>query len=184
MLALQIFEQQVGLGLPGLTQEVRTICRTIGLPDITLGRPDQVNKEKVKEHVFYHHLKCLKQELQDKAPQKGKELLKLDITKPQSYLTNSSLAEARIAFRVQNRMLDIPGDMRGRYPGRMGCNACLAWRQGEDGEETEDAPTLTREHAEECRGYAYLRAGRDLIVERGQTKFFMDVLRLRSLGTA
>ena len=37
---------------------------------------------------------------------KGKELLMTDTRKPQDYFTYSSLVEARIAFRIQNRMLD------------------------------------------------------------------------------
>ena len=183
VLACQLFEEQVSLGLPGLVPEVRDICQSIGLPDITRGRPDNVSNKKVEEHIFYTHLKCLKEELKEKAPHKGKELLRLDISKPQGYLLCSSLAEARMAFRVQNRMLDIPGDMRKRYTGRMGCSACLAWRQGEGGEETKDAPILTREHLEVCEGYAFLRTGRDLIVETDMTRFAMDVMRLRTKAT-
>ena len=111
VLAWQLFEEEVSLGLPGLVPEVRDICQMIGLPDITTGRPDDVSKEKVEEHIFYHRLKCLKEELKEKAPQK---LLRLNISKPQGYLLSLSLAEARMAFRVQNRMMDIPGDMRKR----------------------------------------------------------------------
>ena len=104
VLAWQLFEEEVSLGLPGLVPEVRDICQMIGLPD-------DVSKEKVEEHIFYHRLKCLKEELKEKAPQK---LLRLNISKPQGYLLSLSLAEARMAFRVQNRMMDIPGDMRKR----------------------------------------------------------------------
>ena len=104
VLAWQLFEEEVSLGLPGLVPEVRDICQMIGLPD-------DVSKEKVEEHIFYHRLKCLKEELKEKAPQK---LLRLNISKPQGYLLSLSLAEARMAFRGQNRMMDIPGDMRKR----------------------------------------------------------------------
>ena len=94
--------------------------------DICRGRPDRVTKEKIKEHIFYHHLKHMKEELSS-LKEKGKELHKVDIRKPQDYLASSSLEEARMAFRVQNRMLDIPGDMPGRYLGRENCEA---WRPG------------------------------------------------------
>ena len=101
----------------------------------------------------------------------------VDIRKPQEYLATCSLAEARMAFRVQNRMLDIPGDMPGRYLGRETCQACLAWREVE---EQEAAPIVTRDHLEECRGYAYLRAGKDMCVLKDRTQYFMTVMRMRS----
>ena len=140
------------LGLPGLAQEAMDICSQIGLLDICRGRPDRITREKILEQVFYHHLKQIKEELSS-LKEKGKELVKVDIRKPQEYLASGSLTEARMAFRIQNRMLDIPGDMPGRYLGREDCQACLAWRR-ED--EQEAAPTVTREHLEECQGYAYL----------------------------
>ena len=111
--------------------------------------------------------------------EKGKELVRVDIRKPQEYLASCSLEEARMAFRVQNRMLDIPGDMPGRYQGRETCEACLAWRrEGED--KDEEAPTVTREHLEVCRGCAFLRAGKDLCVQSDQTRYFLAVMRMRN----
>ena len=95
----------------------------------------------------------------------------LDIRTPQEYLSSCSLAEAKMAFRVQ--MLDIPG----RYLGREDCQACLAWR--EEGQEA--GPTVTREHLEVCQGYAYLRAGKDLCVLKDRTKYFMTVMAMRSV---
>ena len=68
-------------------------------------------------------------------------------------------------------MLDIPGDMLGRYIGRE------AWRRSEDNQE--EAPAVTREHLELCRGYA-LRTGKDLCVQSDRTKYFMVVMALRS----
>ena len=88
-----------------------------------------------------------------------------------------------MAFRVQNRMLDIPGDMRKRYTGRIGCSACLVWRQGEAGEETKDTPILTRKHLEVCEGYAFLHTGRYLIVETDMMRLTIDVMRLRTMAT-
>ena len=81
-----------------------------------------------------------------------------------------------MAFRVQNRMLDIPGDMPGRYQGREECQACLAWR--EEGQET--GPTVTREHLEVCQGYSFLRAGKDMSVLKDRTKYFMAIMAMRN----
>ena len=50
-------------------------------------------------------------------------------------------------------MLYIPGEMSVRY---LGAEACEAWG--------EVAPTVRSEHLEECRGYAFLRAGKDLFL--------------------
>ena len=75
-------------------------------------------------------------------------------------------------------MLDIPGDMPGRYLGREACEACLAWRREDEQEEA--APTVTLEHLEECRGYAFLRAGKDLCVLSDRTRYFLAVMRMRN----
>ena len=176
VLAKQVLNEQVELGLPGLAREATDICSQIGLPDICRGSSDSVSKEKIQEKIFYHHLKHLKEEL-GALKEKGKELFMVDIRKPQEYLASCSLAEARMAFRVQNRMLDIPGDMPGRYLGREACQACLAWWEVE---EQEAPPTVTRDHLEECRGYAYLRAGKDMCVLKDRTQYFMSVMRMRS----
>ena len=123
VLAKEVFREQVDLGLPGLVQEVKVICATIGLPNVCICSPDKVNKKVIKEHIFYHHLKTVKEEL-GQLKVKGAELFKKYIRKPQHYFAAASLAEARVSFRIQNWMFDIPG----RYLGRMGCDACLAWR--------------------------------------------------------
>ena len=177
VLARQVLEEQVELGLPGLGREVTDICYQLGLEDICRGRPDRVTKELIKEQVFYHHLKHIKEDL-NSLKEKGKELAMVDIRKPQEYLASCSLEEARMAFRVQNRMLDIPGDMPGRYLGREACEACLAWRREDEQEEA--APTVTREHLEECRGYAFLRAGKDLFVSSDWARYFLAVMRMRN----
>ena len=132
VLAKELFEEQVVLGLPGLAVEVSKICSTIGLPDLTSCNITTISKDMIRERIFFHHYKCLKQELKE-LKVKGIELSSKDLRKPQAYFYTSSLVEARMSFRLQNRMLDIPSDMRGRYLGRMGCEACLAWRHGGGG---------------------------------------------------
>ena len=120
VLARQVYVDQVALGLPGLAKEVQEICLTVGLPDIC---QTDITKDDIKEKIYWHHMKCLKEELQ-KLEVKGAELLKADLRSPQEYFKTSSLPTARMAFRVQNRMLDMPADMPGRYIGRMQCSGC------------------------------------------------------------
>ena len=129
-------------------------------------------------------MKDLKQELK-KLEVKGVELLKADIRSPQSYFQNSSLTTARMAFRIQNRMLDIPADMPGRYIGRSQCTGCQGWEEDEDQEWDQDAgpPLMTREHIEECPGFTFLKAGKELINKKEQSEFFIAVMRFRSMKT-
>ena len=112
VLAKLVFEEQVSLGLPELTSEVSDICLSIRLPDIC--STDCVTKQEIRECILYNHLQSLKEELA--TIEKGSELAVMDIREPQEYLTNTSLAEARMAFRV-------------RYIGRMGCMACLKGKE-------------------------------------------------------
>ena len=154
------------LGLPGLAQEVTELCTQIGLEDICRGRPNRISKEKIQESIFYNHLKHLKVDM-GALKKKGKKPNQVDIRRPQEYLASCSLAEARMAFRVQNQMLDIPGDMPGRYLGREACKACVAWR-GVD------------ERLEVCQGYAFLRAGKDLCILKDRTRYFMAVMTMRN----
>ena len=185
MLARQVFVDQVALGLPGLAKEIQEICQTIGLPDMCYVG---VSKEEIKEKIYLNHMKCLKEELM-KLEVKGAELLKADLRSPQSYFKTSSLPTARMAFRVQNRMLDIPADMPGRYIGRMQCSGCRGWEQeeqeeqGEQGQDEQESgpPLMTREHIEECPGFAFLRAGKSLIDKKEQSEFFITVMRFRSM---
>ena len=180
VLVKQVFEDQVCLELPGLNQEAKEICLAIGLPNIC---KVNVTKKEVQENIFYHHMKCLKEELR-RLEVKGAELYNADITKPQKYFETSSLVMARMAFRVQNRMLDIPADMPGRYLGRMQCTGCQGWEERDDQEQEQEEcgpPLMTREHIEDCPGFAFLKAGKELIDKKEQSQFFIEVMRFRSM---
>ena len=183
--AKELFEEQVVLGLPGLAVEVSRICSIIGLPDVSRCNITNISKDMIRDRIFFRHFKCLKEELKA-LKVKGIELSVKDLRKPQPYFYTSSLVEARMSFRILNRMLDIPSDMRGRYLGRMGCEACLAWRQGEEGgqeEDEEEAPVVTAAHLEECPGYGFLRAGKDLTLHKDKVEYFLRVMKMRSMRT-
>ena len=179
VLANEVFLDQVSLGLPGLAHEAEEICKVLGMPNICKVRS---SKKEIQENIFYNHLKCVKEELQ-KLEVKGAELLKADIRRPQKYFETSSLAVARMAFRVQNRMLDIPADMPGRYIGRMQCTECKGWEKEQEEQEEQEAgtPLMTREHVESCPGLAFLRAGKELIDAKEQSEYFINVMRFRNM---
>jgi hypothetical protein len=96
-----------------------------------------------------------------------------------------------MAFKIQNRMLDIPADMPGRYIGRMQCSGCQGWeeqeqgeqdqRQQEQGEHESGPPLMPREHMEECPGFAFLRAGTERLDVREPSEFFSSVMKFRSM---
>ena len=56
-----VLEEQLTMGWPGLCQEVTKICDTIGLPDVC---QEDVDKSEVREAVFWHHYKVLKEEME------------------------------------------------------------------------------------------------------------------------
>ena len=80
--------------------------------------------------------------------------MKEDLRKPHEFLATCNLDQFRMAMRLRTGMLDIPGDMPGRYQGREGCLApgCHPVTRGEEG----PAARETREHLESCQGYSHL----------------------------
>ena len=109
-LAKLVMEEQLLMGWPGLCQEVSTICNTISLPEIC---QEDVDKSEVREAVIWHHYKVLKEEMEPL--KKLQELVKEDLRKPQDFLSSGNLDQCRMAMRLRMVMLDIPGDMPGRY---------------------------------------------------------------------
>ena len=86
---------------------------------------EDISKQEIQEAIVTHHLKTLKEEM--KHLHKCDELIKTDMRTPQAYFSSKSLVKARIGFRIQTRMLDIPGNMPGKYQDKMVCEACLPW---------------------------------------------------------
>ena len=94
------------------------ICDTIGLPDVC---QEDLDKSEVREAVFLHHYKVLKEEMEPL--KKLQQLVKEDLRKPQEFLATCNLDQCRMAMRLRTGMMDIPGDMPRRYQGREGCLA-------------------------------------------------------------
>ena len=145
-LARQVLEEQVAQGYPGLAKEVSHICMEIGLPNVCIGG---VSKREVKAAIASHHLKVLKEEMEGKV--KCAELVKCDLSKPQPYFASKCLSKASMGFRVPTRMVVCPGNMRGKFLGKMECMDCVAWR-----EEGELEVTATQSHLTVCPAYSAL----------------------------
>ena len=170
-LAKMVMEEQLLMGWPGLCQEVSRICDTIGLPDVCL---EDVDKTEIKEAIFWHHYAVMKEEMEPL--KKLQQIVKEDLRKPQDFLSTGNLDQCRMAMRLRTGMLDIPGDMPGRYQGREGCLApgCHPVTRGEEG----PAVRETRDHLESCEGYSHLWGPTQ--DSMGIVNYFMDVMRTRA----
>ena len=162
-LARQVMEQQLKMGWPGLVEEVAVICQAIGLPDVA--RKD-VTKEEIKEKIVEHHQMILKEEMKTK--KKLKDLANHDLRVPRPYLATMNLGEARMAVKLETRMLDIASNMKARYKENMACQAC------------NNAEEETQEHLEECDGYTHIRSNYDLIDMVDKARFFSKLMLERA----
>ena len=128
----------------------------------------------VKEAFSMPHLMSIKKEMEGLV--KCEELKNLDLRTPQPYFSSKCMEEARMSFRVQVQMVDCPGNMRGRYTGRMECEACLPWREMEG----KEGVKATQSHLMECRAYSYLRVNRDMDSFSDIVKYFIDLKTVRT----
>ena len=92
-LARRIYEQQLSLGLPGLAREVTKICEAISIPDINYC---SVRKDKIQEHIFYHHYKDIKEQLE--GSKKMTSIKHEDFTNAQSYFNDRPVDKCRTKF--------------------------------------------------------------------------------------
>ena len=92
-LARRIYEQQLSLGLPGLAREMTEICEAISIPDINYC---SVRKDKIKEHIFYHHYKDIKEQLE--GSKKMTSIKHEDFTNAQSYFNDRPVDKCRTKF--------------------------------------------------------------------------------------
>ena len=117
-----MLDQQVGMGWPGLGEEVRKVCKDIGLPDIT-GKAVTTTKEAIKEAVKYNHLKHLKLSMNQKGV-KLKKMAQTDMSARREYL-QWSVEEARMGLRLESYMFDCRVNMPAKYGRDLKCRACL-----------------------------------------------------------
>ena len=80
VLCRQIYEEAKARAWPGLGQKVSDICRTINIPNVD---HEFVLKSKIKEAVFNHHYKEMKEQIDQ---MKKLEQIKMDnFTEVQNY---------------------------------------------------------------------------------------------------
>ena len=129
-----------------------------------------MGKREITEAIEYHHQRTLKQEMMKMS--KCEELLKKDLREPQRFLREMSLEEARMAVKLECRMFQCPGNMPGKYRGRMACELCAPWM-----EEGKVAPVATQDHLLESEAFSLLRAGKDLEMFHNKVRYFRDIAK-------
>ena len=172
VLARQIYEKQLQLGLPGLAREVQTICEIIKIPDINLSH---VSKEKIDENIFFHHYKDMKEIMSNS--KKMEKIRHEDFRKEQEYMNCKSVESSRTQLRVRLEMVETFRDnFRSKY------------RTLDKGEEDRD-PGLqcgdcgqsrdTQSHCLVCPAWAEARDRLDLSCIGDMVIFYQRVLKGR-----
>ena len=173
-LARMVYEEQLRLGWPGLAEEVKKICSEVGLPDVNL---IEVKKEKVKEMIYYHHYKDIKEQIQRSS--KLDKIKHEDFRKAQSYMEDRSIDRCRTKFWIRTEMMKTFKDnFRSKY------------RERERGDE-EDDPGLqckdcseprspdSQAHCLRCPAWEHIRTGLDLEDIEDVITYFQRVLEGR-----
>ena len=131
-LAKEVLKEQVRMEWPGLGQEVKDICKEIGLPDATKEEV-VIEKEAVKEAIMMSHVKYLKAEMKGK---KLETMANTDMRKRRDY-TKYSVEECRMAFRLETFQFECRANMPTLYGRDLRCRACSPQEQSEDQEQRE-----------------------------------------------
>ena len=157
-------------GWPGLGQEVKEICKKVGLPDATSEEVD-IEKEAVKEAIRFHHLQYLKDEMKGK---KVEIMARSDMRNRRKY-TRYGIEDCLMAFRLETFQFDCRANMPNRYGRDLRCRGCNPGLTGQgeeqkqqqeheqvqekEKEQEEQEQVESQEHLESCPGYSELWEG-------------------------
>ena len=190
-LALEVLEEQMAMGFPGLGQEVRQICLEVGLPEAT--RMD-VKPEEVRKCLKLENLKQQKSKMVGMT--KLQELSQSNTRVPQEYVS-WTVEECRMAYQLQTKMCDIGQTCQAptsgtsfvgtSFVGRASHTLPAGWRarpcqragvpdpaSGLEGqEETQDQLEVFRRYSEVCQGLGPMTT-------RTRTRYFIRVKNKRS----
>ena len=146
-LAKEVLKEQVKMEWPGLGQEVKEICKEIGLPDAT-SESVGMDKEDVKDAILLHHLQFLKIEMRGK---KLEAMARTDMRNRREY-TKFNMEDCRMAFRLETYQFDCRANMPTKY-GRdlrcRGCNPGLTEQEQEQEQEREREQEIEKDQEQE-----------------------------------
>ena len=103
-LAKQILLEQIRFNYPGMAMECKALCLDMRLEDITVvDIPTKQWKAKVKEAAMAQHVR----EVKDMMTTKCENIQNEDYREMSGYFTSMSLTNARMAFRIKSKMIDL-----------------------------------------------------------------------------
>ena len=144
--AKELLEEELLHSWGGITEEVKTICEVMGLPDATR---QYIGRREAKEAMSLHHLVTLKKEMEGKS--KCDKIYNKDLRIMQDFMKEKSLENSRIEELWMTDMLDTRSTMKGKYNKKYNCPHCEEGRvQG-----TLETPL----HLMHCEAYLTLRTG-------------------------
>ena len=164
-LARQVYDQQLAMGWPGLSSEVRNICKQVGLEDLNVKMQD---KEVLKEAVFYHNYMEMKDDMQ-----KYKKLERIrheDFRNiPEYIIREKSIEKVRLAYRIRTNMInDIKTNYKNSHISSLQCDWC------------DSGADESQCHVERCDGWEEERRGLDMGVLDDLVFFFQRILKRKS----
>ena len=98
-LSKQIYEEGKTMGWPGLSQEVKNICKDLEINDVN---EEMVSKTVIKKAIIEHHIKQMKEE---KKMQKIDDIKHDNIFEVQKYFNEKSIETGRMDFKVRCLMV-------------------------------------------------------------------------------
>ena len=171
-LCREVLQVQVAMGWPGLTREVKEICRKVGLPDAT---QKYLYRKEIQEYIHYYDMKVVKESMS--SLDKCKTIRERDCRIVQPYMYEKSLLQSRMEFLWDTQMLDTRTTMKGRYEkDKYSCPHC---REGR-----EEGVLETPSHLlSECSAYSDLREGAnpELVLEDRAVFLFRAIARRKEL---
>ena len=158
-LAKTVRQEAEARGWPGLNQEVREICKQVGMQDTN---KHNISKSKIKEAIFYSQELFISKKLE--------EIQKEDYRTIQPYFKEKSIENTRLAFRIRTKIVSqIPGNFKNMYKNTengLNCSHC-------------SEPVMAQSHCISCPGMAELRDGLELSEINGMMTFFRRVRKER-----
>ena len=153
------------MGWPGLSSEVRNICKQVGLEDLNVKMQD---KDVLKEAVFYHNYMEMKEDML-----KYKKLEKIrheDFRNlPKYIIKEKSIEKVRQAYRIRANMInDIKTIFKNSHISSLQCDWC------------DSGADESQCHVERCGGWEEERRGLDMGVLDDLVVFFQRILKRKS----
>ena len=124
-LCREVLQVQMAMGWPGLVKEVKEICSTVGLSDVT---QKYLYRKVVVEYVQYNDMKCAKEKME--ALEKCRVVRSRDCRHVQPYMFQKSLEQSRLQFLWDTQMIDTRSTMKRKYEkGKYNCPHCSEGRE-------------------------------------------------------